>query len=80
MAEEVQISIKMEPALRDRFMAVAASQHRSVDQIIRSLIRLYIAESEKPNALTAATIRKGLQGEDIFLSACALDLFKQLEI
>ena len=80
MAEEVHISIKMEPALREQFTAVAASQHRSVDQIIRKLMRLYIANSEKPNALTTATIRKGLQGEDIFLTACASDLFKQLEI
>ena len=28
MAKEVQMSIKMEPELRDQFMAVAANRHR----------------------------------------------------
>jgi predicted DNA-binding protein len=48
MAKEVQMSIKMEPDLRDRFMAVAADRHRPAAQIIRDLMRLYIAESAPP--------------------------------
>jgi predicted DNA-binding protein len=80
MAKEVQMSIKMEPALRDQFMAVAANRHRPAAQIIRDLMRLYIADSEKPNALTAETIRKGLNDEDVFHASNASDLFKQLEI
>ena len=41
MAKDVQMSIKMEPELRDRFMAVAASTHRPAAQIVRDLMRLY---------------------------------------
>ena len=57
MAKDVQMSIKMEPELRDQFMAVAAGRHRPAAQIIRDLMRLYIANNETPNALTAETFR-----------------------
>jgi len=78
--KEVQMSIKMEPELRDRFMAVAASRHRPAAQIIRDLMRLYIADSETPNALTAETIRKSMRGEDVFYAANTDELFDQLGI
>jgi len=74
------MSIKMEPELRDRFMAVAASRHRPAAQIIRDLMRLYIADSETPNALTAETIRKSMRGEDVFYAANTDELFDQLGI
>ena len=80
MTKEVQMSIKMEPDLRDRFMAVAADRHRPAAQIIRDLMRLYIAESETPNALTAETLRKSRKGEDVFSASSASDLFKRLGI
>lgn len=80
MSKEVQMSIKMESELRDQFMAVAAGRHRPAAQIIRDLMRLYIADSETPNALTAETIRKSDKGEDVFYAANATDLFKQLGI
>ena len=80
MTKEVQMSIKMEPGLRDQFMAVAADRHRPAAQIIRDLMRLYIAESETPNALTAETLRKSDRGEDVFYASSAADLFKQLGI
>lgn len=80
MAKEVQMSIKMESVLRDQFMAAAAQRHRPAAQIIRDLMRLYIAESETPNTLTAETLHKSRQGEDIFHAASAADLFKQLGI
>jgi len=80
MTKEVQMSIKMEPGLRDQFMAVAADRHRPAAQIIRDLMRLYIAESETPNALTAETLRKSDRGEDVFFASNAADLFKQLGI
>ncbi len=80
MTKEVQISIKMEAELRDQFMAVAADRHRPAAQIIRDLMRLYIADSETPNALTAETIRKARQGEDVFHASNPSDLFKQLGI
>ena len=80
MTKEVQMSIKMEPELRERFMSVAAGRHRPAAQIIRDLMRLYIADSETPNALTARTIRKAREGEDVFQASGLSDLFKQLGI
>ena len=80
MSKEVQMSIKMESELRDRFMAVAADRHRPAAQIIRDLMRLYIADSETPNALTAETLRKSREGEDVFHALSASDLLKQLGI
>ncbi|MEQ1881649.1 MAG: antitoxin of toxin-antitoxin stability system [Burkholderiales bacterium] len=80
MTKEVQMSIKMEPELRERFMAVAADRHRPAAQIIRDLMRLYIAENETPNALTAETLRKSRKGEDVFKASSASALFKQLGI
>lgn len=80
VSKDVQMSIKMEAELRDRFMAVAAGRHRPAAQIIRDLMRLYIADSETPNALTADTIRKARQGEDLFHATDPSDLFKQLGI
>ena len=80
MAKEVQMSIKMEPELRERFMAVAADRHRPAAQIIRDLMRLYIAGRETPNALTADTLRKSDKDEDVFDASSAADLFKQLAI
>jgi len=80
MAKEAQMSIKMEPELRDRFMAVAAERHRPAAQIIRDLMRLYIAGSETPNALTASTLRKARKGEDVFNASSASELFEKLGI
>lgn len=80
MSKEVQMSIKMASELRDQFMAVAADRHRPAAQIIRDLMRLYIADSETPNALTADTLRKSDKGEDVFYASSATDLFKQLGI
>ena len=80
MSKEVQMSIKMEPELRDRFMAVAADRHRPAARIIRDLMRLYIADSETSNALTADTIRKSRRVEYLYSAVSASDLFKQLGI
>jgi predicted DNA-binding protein len=80
MAKKVQMSIKMEQELRDQFMAVAAGRHRPAAQIIRDLMRLYIADNEMPNTLTADTLRKSRDGEDVFHASSPSDLFKQLDI
>lgn len=76
MAKEVQMSIKMEPELREQFMAVAANRHRPAAQIIRDLMRLYIADSETPNALTAETLRKSDRSEDTFYAANSTEFFR----
>uniref|UniRef100_E6QQJ0 Uncharacterized protein n=1 Tax=mine drainage metagenome TaxID=410659 RepID=E6QQJ0_9ZZZZ len=75
MVKEVQISIKMESNLRDQFMSVAAYRHRPAVQIVRELMRLYIADSETPHVLTAETRRKSDRGEDVFCASSAMDLF-----
>lgn len=79
MTKEVQMSIKMEPELRDQFMAVAATMHRPAAQIVRDLMRLYIARQETPNAATIAAMEELEQGKgNRFASADAL--FKDLGI
>lgn len=79
MAKDVQMSIKMEPELRDRFMAIAASTHRPAAQIVRDLMRLYIARQETPNATTLAAMEElERDGGRRFASADAL--FRDLGI
>jgi predicted DNA-binding protein len=80
MLKEVQMSIKMESELRDQFMAAAAVAHRPAAQIVRELMRLFITNSEIPNELTAQTLRKSSQGEEVFHASNEADLFKQLGI
>jgi predicted transcriptional regulator len=80
MSKDVQMSIKMEPELRDRFMSVAADRHRPAAQIIRDLMRVYIAGAEAPNATTVETLRKADMGEEVFAASSAADLFKRLGI
>ena len=63
MTKEVQMSIKMEPELRDQFMAIAASMHRPAAQIVRDLMRSYIQRQETPNAETIAAIEAVERGE-----------------
>jgi hypothetical protein len=53
MTKEVQMSIKMETQLRDEFMAMAAAHHRPAAQIIRELMRLYIAQTRKTDGAPA---------------------------
>lgn len=73
MLKDVQMSIKMEPELRDEFMAVAASRHRPAAQIVRDLMRLYIAQAEMPNEATIAAMEELKQGKGKrFASAAAL--------
>lgn len=41
------MAIKLEPELRESFIAVARSQHRPAAQLIREFMRRYIAENAK---------------------------------
>ena len=63
MSKEVQMSIKMESELREQFMAVAAVMHRPAAQIVRELMRSYIARQELPNSETIAAIEAVERGE-----------------
>ena len=78
MAKDVQMLIKMEPELRARFLSVAAERHRPAAQIIRELMRLYIAESEIPNARTARTLLKSRKGEEVTEASDLSDMLGQL--
>ena len=79
MTKEVQMSIKLESELRDQFMAVAAATHTPAAQILRQLMRGFIARHETPNAITRAAIEELEQGKGKrFDSAAAL--FKDLGI
>ncbi len=78
MTRRVHLSIRIDGDLRDQFKALAASRHCPAAQIIRELMRRYIDSGETPNALTARTLRKSRDGKDIFHSANASDLFKEL--
>ena len=79
MAKEVQMSIKMEQELRDQFMAVAAAVHRPAAQIMRDLMRSYIARQEIPNAETVTAIEAAERG-DVTVHASADALYKSLGI
>lgn len=62
MSKEVQMSIKMESDLREQFMAAAANMHRPAAQILRDLMRAFIARQEIPNAETIAAIEEVERG------------------
>ena len=80
MAKEVQMSIKMESELRDEFMAAAASMHRPAAQIVRDLMRGFLARQEIPNARTISAMQAADNGEDLHHAKDADDLFRQLGI
>jgi len=73
------MSIKMEPELHDQFMAVVATTHMPAAQVVRQLMRRFIALHEIPNAVTITAMQEADRGEGSrFESADAL--FKDLGI
>ena len=79
MSKNVQMSIKMEPELHDQFMAVVATTHTPAAQVVRQLMRRFIALHEKPNATTISAMQSADRGEGTrYDSADAL--FKDLDI
>ena len=79
MTKEAQMSIKMEPELRDQFMAVAATMHRPAAQIVRDLMRSYIQSQETPNTETIAAIEAVERGE-MNTYASADDFYRKMGI
>ncbi len=75
----MQMSIKMEPELHAEFMAVAANTHTPAAQIIRQLIRGFIARHETPNATTIEAMQAAdrCEGKRIIDAGA---LFNDLEI
>ena len=79
MAKNVQMSIKMESELHDRFMAVVAATHTPAAQVVRQLMRKFIAIQETPNATTIAAMQAADSGEGTRFESVDL-LFKDLGI
>ena len=78
MAKAVQMSIKMKAELRDEFMATAATLHRPAAQIVRDLMRGFLARQAIPNAETISAMQAVDHGEDLYRTKDADDLFRQL--
>lgn len=79
MSKNVQMSIKMESDLHDQFMAVTATIHTPAAQVVRQLMRRFIALHEKPNAVTISAMQEADRGEGTRFES-ADDLFKDLDI
>ncbi len=79
MPKEVQMSIKMESELRDRFMMAASAMHRPAAQIVRELMRAFISRQELPNTDTIEAIEAVERGEVTTYDSTA-DLYEKLGI
>ena len=79
MTKNVQMSIKMEPELHNKFMAAVSTTHTPAAQVVRQLMRRFIAQHEILNALTVTAMQEADRGEGArFDSSDAL--FKDLGI
>jgi len=47
MSQETVFTVQLEPELHTEFMAAAASENRPVSQVIRELMRAYIANTQQ---------------------------------
>ena len=63
MAKDVQMSIKLEPKLREDFTAAAQAVDRPAAQILRELMKAFIARQSMPNAETVAAIEAAERGD-----------------
>lgn len=79
MAKSIQMSFKMEPELHDQFMEAAAAVHTPAAQVLRQLMRKFIALNEVPNATTVAAMQAADRGEGKGFKT-AEELFKDLGI
>lgn len=79
MAKSIQMSIKMEPELHDQFMLAAEAVHTPAAQVVRQLMRKFIALQKIPNPTTVAAMQAADRGEGKRFET-AEALFKDLEI
>jgi predicted transcriptional regulator len=79
MPKEVQMSIKMESELRDRFMLAAAAVHRPAAQVVRELMRAFISRQELPNNETIEAI-KAVERGDVTTFDSTADIYEKLGI
>jgi antitoxin component of RelBE/YafQ-DinJ toxin-antitoxin module len=79
MSKNVQMSVKMESELHQQFMAVAAATHTPAAQVVRQLMRNFIAIHETPNPTTISAMQSADRGEGTRFKS-ADDLFEDLGI
>lgn len=79
MSKSVQMSIKMEPELHNQFMAAVETTHTPAAQVVRQLMRKFIAMHETPNSTTVAAMKAADRGEGARFES-ADSLFKDLDI
>lgn len=63
MAKESVFTLKLEPELRDAFMAEAEASHRPASQVVRELMREFVQkqqESRSYDAYLAAKVAEGM--------------------
>lgn len=75
----VQISIKMEEDLRDQFMAAAEQVHTPAAQVLRQLMRKFIARCKTPNNVTIKAMKAADRKEGVRFNS-ADELFDDLGI
>lgn len=63
MAKDAQISVKVDQELHDQFMAAVAAEHTPAAQVLRQLMREFIALHKTPNAITIAAMQAADRGE-----------------
>lgn len=74
------MTLKVESDLKQAFKTIAERNHRPASQVIRELMRTYIATNREPNDLTIESMIKSERGEDIHCTKDFNDLCKQLGI
>lgn len=79
MSKDVSISIKIERELRDEFSRAAAEIDRPAAQVIRELMRGYLARRNEPNAETIAAMEETDRGEGVVYETVD-DMFRDLGI
>ncbi len=67
MAKEAVFTLKLEPELRDEFMAAAELTHRPASQIVRELMRDFVARQRAARVHEAsflAAVERGMRDAD----------------
>jgi len=67
MSKDAVFTMKIEPELRDAFMAAAAASHRPASQIVREAMRDFIDKQKKQREYDAwfiAEVEEGLREAD----------------
>ncbi|MES2830375.1 MAG: type II toxin-antitoxin system RelB/DinJ family antitoxin [Pseudomonadota bacterium] len=86
MAATAFVRARIDETLKNEAAAVLADMGLTVSDVVRIALTKIAKEKalpfemRVPNALTAATLEKSEQGKDVYHTADADDLFKQLGI